>query len=659
MSVRLVIDVPAVGEATAGHAVVAHGWAHAPGGVQTLRASIGDETLPTPHAGVARPDVAEALGDPGASRCGWTLVIPASACRPGPNTLRVTAEAAGMQRTEERTFDWRLPDDDPAAWTDRSGERYEPRASTADAIAIEHRGRYRLAAALAPGRRVLDAGCGLGYGTAMLFRAGAQSVDGLDRHPEAIGRARADAPGTATFTVGDVLQLPYPDASFDLVVCFEVLEHLEDHERLLRELRRVLARDGLLLISSPNRGVAPPGNPWHLRELTTDELRGALVAHFAHVVILRQELQLASVIAPLHATGSGDAVGRADTLRLSGGAPGSELYAVALAGDGPLPELPALIALGDPDAPVAGLGAGEWAARALAAEAEADRLREALLTARVGGAPPPPPGHVVRTEQDEVPPSEDTRRRLQEELSRSPAWMYDWSLPGLGGSGAGAHRMRIHQTRLELLAPFVRPVIDAAGSGARVLDLACNEGWFAHRMLEWGAAEVVGVDLRAVNVRRARLVRDHLGIAAERLRFLQADVHALPDDLGSFDVVLALGLVYHLENPVGAVRVARALTRGVCVVESQLTNQDGPIWAGNGTAGQPFARAESFAAWHEDDDENPVASVGGALSLIPNAAALLAMGRVAGFREVELVAAEPGHEPQYVAGERAVMIARP
>ncbi|MGH2853923.1 MAG: class I SAM-dependent methyltransferase [Solirubrobacteraceae bacterium] len=110
-----------------------------------------------------------------------------------------------------------------------------------------------------------------------------------------------------------------------------------------------------------------------------------------------------------------------------------------------------------------------------------------------------------------------------------------------------------------------------------------HEGWFSHRVIEWGASTVIGVDIRPQLIRRAELIRSHFGISPERFELRCADVFDLdPAELGTFDVVLCLGLIYHLENSIGALRIARALTRGLCVIESQLTRQNDPIVLGNG-----------------------------------------------------------------------------
>jgi SAM-dependent methyltransferase len=210
----------------------------------------------------------------------------------------------------------------------------------------------------------------------------------------------------------------------------------------------------------------------------------------------------------------------------------------------------------------------------------------------------------------------------------------------------------------------VGTVLAAAGPEATVLDLGCNEGWFAQRALEWGAARAVGVDVREVNVRRARLVRDHLGIPAERLELVRAGVHDLDvERLGRFDVVLVLGLIYHLEDPVGALRIARAAARGTVVVESQLTAHRDPIRLGWGRSGDYTEAAGHWAALFEPAEAqaaegNLLSSYGGVLSLVPNRAALLEALEVVGLRDVRMLDAPAHLNPQYVKGDRGIAVGR-
>jgi 2-polyprenyl-3-methyl-5-hydroxy-6-metoxy-1,4-benzoquinol methylase len=215
----------------------------------------------------------------------------------------------------------------------------------------------------------------------------------------------------------------------------------------------------------------------------------------------------------------------------------------------------------------------------------------------------------------------------------------------------------VHRTRAEMIESRVRDALARAGPGAIALDLACNEGWFSHRLLEWGASRVVAIDIREHNLRRAALLRDHYGIPADRLELRQADVFELdPASLGQFDVVLLLGLIYHVENPMGVIRLARKCTRGLCVIETQLTRQVEPIVHGNGRAEELHEAAGSFAVVIEAGD-NPLASTGQVLSLVPNRTAFADMAKIAGFGSVEFATARADHNPQYVRGDRAAIFA--
>lgn len=251
---------------------------------------------------------------------------------------------------------------------------------------------------------------------------------------------------------------------------------------------------------------------------------------------------------------------------------------------------------------------------------------------------------------------------LERELDGT-GWMYPWKLAnGMSVPLLGPNLPWVHSTRAEMIEGPVREALELVGPDATALDLACCEGWFSHRLLEWGAGRVVGVDIREQSIRRAELVRDHFGIAPERLSFRRADVFELdPNDLGRFDVVLVLGLVYHLEHPAEALRRARALTCSLCVIESQLTRHNTPIVFTDGNADILLEAEASFAALVESKvrgDGDPLASVTGVMSLVPNRAALEMMARVAGFRHVRYLEPSPHHDPQYLRGDRGVLVAR-
>jgi tRNA (mo5U34)-methyltransferase len=252
-----------------------------------------------------------------------------------------------------------------------------------------------------------------------------------------------------------------------------------------------------------------------------------------------------------------------------------------------------------------------------------------------------------------------TSAELEAEI-RGPAWTYPWRLrDGRELPIPVAELESVHRTRAEMIEDRVRAALAAAGPDATALDLACNEGWFSQRLLEWGAARVVALDIRDDNVRRARLLRDHFGIPAERLEVRQADVFEVDAAaLGTYDVVFVLGLIYHVENPMGVLRLARACTRDLCVIESQLTRQNAPVVHGNGRADELHEADGSFAVVIEGGG-NMLASTGRVLSLVPNRAALVQMANMAGFENVEFATAleSRDHNAQYVRGDRAAIFA--
>jgi SAM-dependent methyltransferase len=228
-----------------------------------------------------------------------------------------------------------------------ANERFVPGMADGELIEAEHMARYLWASELASGRAVLDAGCGVGYGTALLAGAGAAEAVGIDVSRGSVEAARAGAPGNASFVVGDVHALPFDDGRFDLVVCFEVIEHVAAQDAVLAELARVLSPDGVLVVSSPHRGVYPDGNPHHVHEYLPEELRAALAAHFDHVALRRQHPWVASAVLDDEQVADGSLRPRDDVLvsRSTPVAPGSEPFTVALASRRPLPAPPGRVVL--------------------------------------------------------------------------------------------------------------------------------------------------------------------------------------------------------------------------------------------------------------------------------------------------------------------------
>lgn len=181
-----------------------------------------------------------------------------------------------------------------------TGERFTPECVRE--IWYEHMHRYAFARPFARGLRVLDAACGEGYGSALLADL-ADEVLGLDISGQAVAHARARY-GTRTnlrFDTADCTALDHlPSASFDLIVSFETLEHVEAQERMLDGFARLLRPDGLLLVSTPDKRnyTDIPGtvNEFHVRELYRDQFETLLASRFAASRLFGQKLLFQSAL---------------------------------------------------------------------------------------------------------------------------------------------------------------------------------------------------------------------------------------------------------------------------------------------------------------------------------------------------------------------------
>lgn len=159
----------------------------------------------------------------------------------------------------------------------------------------EHISRYAFASRLAAGNRALDMGCGTGYGAALLSREASQ-VAGIDIASDAIRYARETFSGPRlSWMQASCTALPFRSASFDLVVSFEVIEHLTEWPRMIEEARRLLRDEGRFVVSTPNKSFylesrAESGpNPFHHHEFEFDEFQSVLREQFAQVDIYLQD----------------------------------------------------------------------------------------------------------------------------------------------------------------------------------------------------------------------------------------------------------------------------------------------------------------------------------------------------------------------------------
>jgi ubiquinone/menaquinone biosynthesis C-methylase UbiE len=223
------------------------------------------------------------------------------------------------------------------------------------------------------------------------------------------------------------------------------------------------------------------------------------------------------------------------------------------------------------------------------------------------------------------------------EQVHSREWFYAFELPdgSMAPTYHGFDIQPIHDTRWRMLNRCLDERLGSDRSELSALDLASHQGWFAVNMARSGFGRVQGVDARESHVQDSSLISSVYGL--KNLEFSQGDVHALDSETtGQFDVVLMLGLLYHLENPIGALRTCRALCKDLCVIETQIV----PGMTGHVDYGSYQYVKElkgSFGIVDETDETHgPEASITG-ICLVPSLEALVWILHKVGFSKVDVL----------------------
>lgn len=173
-----------------------------------------------------------------------------------------------------------------------TGERYIP--GLKGQIELEHFNRYFFAINQfkLSDKIVLDLASGEGYGTDLLARY-SRFVFGIDNSQEAIGHAKSKyTRQNINFLLGSADNIPLANNSIDVCVSFETIEHHEEHKEMIHEIKRVLKKDGYLIISSPDKlhysDLPNYRNPYHVKELYVQEFKTLIRNYFINVSFFNQ-----------------------------------------------------------------------------------------------------------------------------------------------------------------------------------------------------------------------------------------------------------------------------------------------------------------------------------------------------------------------------------
>jgi len=168
-------------------------------------------------------------------------------------------------------------------------ERIVPNDRSWNQQIAPHIQRYRFALPYVCGKRVLDAGCGVGYGSRLLASSGAAQVVAVDISREALEVAEKQfAHDRLQFICDDCQSLTKVGGAFDAVISFEALEHFPDGHSFVARIAELLAPQGVFIVSTPNKSLSNGSNPYHVREYSLAEFRELLEPHFNRVTLLGQ-----------------------------------------------------------------------------------------------------------------------------------------------------------------------------------------------------------------------------------------------------------------------------------------------------------------------------------------------------------------------------------
>lgn len=184
-----------------------------------------------------------------------------------------------------------------------TGERFVPGNDVDLCLTYEHKHRYEFLSGIVKGKQVVDIACGEGYGSHILSGTAANVV-GVDISDDAVKFAKEKYSGVnnLSFIQGSVTNIPVESNTVDIMVSFETIEHIHEHDEMLSESKRILKDDGLLIISTPDKRVYTDEsgeiNQYHVKELYRQEFVDLLKKYYPQVDIYGQRFVTTSSIIP-------------------------------------------------------------------------------------------------------------------------------------------------------------------------------------------------------------------------------------------------------------------------------------------------------------------------------------------------------------------------
>jgi len=245
-----------------------------------------------------------------------------------------------------------------------------------------------------------------------------------------------------------------------------------------------------------------------------------------------------------------------------------------------------------------------------------------------------------------------------ETLILAREWFYEFPLPSgqTTRSYLPEFARSIHTSRESMLFEFLTPSVQNRWAEHSCLDLACHEGYFAVKLAQHGCRNVIGVDVRREHLEHAALIQQVYKL--ENLKFVEGDIENLDSALGVFDIVLVFGILYHVRDLIATLRNVRAMTNGVCLIETQVAPElDGSLEWGAREWTRDIRGCLALVDETEDRGKGSPESGMTSVSLVPSLKGLLFLLGHAGFEKVEILHPGPSAHEQHLRGQRVMVAA--
>ncbi len=249
-------------------------------------------------------------------------------------------------------------------------------------------------------------------------------------------------------------------------------------------------------------------------------------------------------------------------------------------------------------------------------------------------------------------PSAYSKRRLRTALAKWTDWFYEFDFQDGVSTQTDPVVNEIHRTRAEMILPFLDGQFGDRWPDVRCLDVASHQGWFAMQVALRGAREVRGIDIRESHVERASAIGEITGL--QNIRFERRNLYEVDAEQdGVFDLTLFLGVLYHLDNPLEALRTVRSVTKQLCVLETQVARSAPPLsclWGSSpGLREGPAMAVIPSDEGHVEGDRSVV--------LVPTLEALYQVLYAVGFDRLYLCVPPQSAYEQYANLDRVVVFA--